>query len=516
MSFLRLLFFCISLHSTAQASVVRTPPLIQAVQGERMYFLQQLIKGGAEINAIDAWGRTAAHYAVLRNNLPALEFLLTHGADANLADNDGNALLDMWSKHENEKILVLLHEAGAKPLDLFQAAANNDRAAAERLLAAGEDAAAKNAEGKVPFMMAIEAEHYALAAILLKAVAGINGRDAKSWTPLNWAIFDDDWDLVREFIRAGADLSGGRSQNALDVATLMESAAKLIEVFIAERGVDATIGRYGNTLLMLAAPRGNTDIVELLIKHKADLNAKDSFSKTALVVAVQKSNIEIVKLLIKHQADVNIQDRQGRVALTWANYNKDLETVRLLIDSGADVNLPNHSGSTAMTWAPESGATLLMLAAMRGSTTIAKLLIEHHAEVNAQNSHGDSALLLTAKKGDTDAYFKIVELLIKHDAQVNAPNKHGETPLLAAALSQQPKTVELLIKHGAKVNAQNTRNDTALMRAAQFGYTEIVTLLIDNGADPNLKNDQGKTALDIAAAAEHQEVVAMLRAAQQQ
>ena len=421
----------------------------------------------------------------------------------------GNTPLDMWPKHENEKILVLLHEAGAKPLDLFQAAANNDRAAAERLLAAGADAAAKNAEGKVPFMMAIEAEHYALAAILLKTVAGINGRDEKSWTPLNWAVLSDDWDLVREFIRAGAYLSGGRAQNALDVAKSMKSEAQLLEIFIAEKGVDATVGRYGNTLLMLAAtqghtdivelliqhkadlntllmlaaPRGNTDVVELLIKHKADLNAKDSFSKTALVVAVQNKNIEIVKLLIKHQADVNIQDMQGRVALTWATYNRDIETVSLLIDHGADVNLPHNFGSNLMAWTAESGATLLMLAATRRLTKIAQLLIEHHADVNAQTSHGNSALLLTTQKGDSDECCKMAELLIQH---------------------------------GANVNAQNTRKSTALMEAAQFGYTKIAQLLIDNDADPNLQNEMGQTALDIAGEEGHNEIIAMLRAAQQQ
>ena len=348
---------CIFLHSLAQAGVVRTPPLIQAVQGERLYFLQQLIKGGAEVNAIDAWGRTAAHYAVLRNNLPALEFLLTHGADPNLADNDGNALLDVGHEHKNEKMLELLREAGAKsarhteialqpaqdtavsqPLsadkvtvpedsteniaqDLFQAAANNDRDSAERLLAAGADAKAKNNVGQTPFAIAIEAEHYALAAILLKAVAGINGRDEKSWTPLNWAIFDDDWDLVREFIRAGAYLGGRRAQNALDVAKSMQSAAKLIEVFITENGVDATVGENDKTMLILAAQRGNTEIVKLLIAKDADINIQENnYGYTALMMAAYYGYTEIVKLLVVARgANPSLKDRYGSTAFDYAH-----------------------------------------------------------------------------------------------------------------------------------------------------------------------------------------------------
>ena len=140
MQFLPLFFVFLLLISTAQASVVRTTPLIQAVQSSYMPLIGQLIKGGADVNVIDTWGRTATHYAVSNNNLLALKLLLKNGADINLADNNGSTPLDMWNEHKNEEMLKLLHTAGAKPLDLFQAAANNDRASGERLLAAGADA----------------------------------------------------------------------------------------------------------------------------------------------------------------------------------------------------------------------------------------------------------------------------------------------------------------------------------------------------------------------------------------
>ena len=52
------------------------------------------------------------------------------------------------------------------------------------LLAVGADAKAENDAGKVPFDIAVEAEHYALAAVLAKAAGGINGRDKKGWDTL--------------------------------------------------------------------------------------------------------------------------------------------------------------------------------------------------------------------------------------------------------------------------------------------------------------------------------------------
>ena len=248
--FFTLFLITIFCPTTAQASVVRTPKLIQAVQSNSMNFFGQLLRGGADINAIDARGRTAAHHAVVQNNLDALQLLLEEGAEVNLTDNQGKALLDLWQTHKDADMLILLQKAGAQPAyterqpatdasietdntsietdntsietetagkaqDLWQAAASNDVVAAKRLLAEGADAQAKNAAGKLPFHVAINAKHHSLAAILLKAEQGINGDDERGWTPLMLAILADDWDLVRELLNDGANVVEGHKENAL-------------------------------------------------------------------------------------------------------------------------------------------------------------------------------------------------------------------------------------------------------------------------------------------------------------
>ena len=489
MQFLQLLLLFFILPSTAQASVVPTPPLIRAVQSGHMPLIGQLIRGSTEVNAINAWGRTAAHYAVSNNNLPALKLLLDNSADANLADNAGNTPLDMWHEHENKEMLTLLHAAGAKPSftkvegqqpvissatdttpssteflsedkvenqDLWQAAANNDRASVERLLAAGADAKAENDAGKVPFDIAVEAEHCALAAILAKAAGGINGRDKKGWTPLHWAIVDDAWDLVREFIREGADITKGRRQSAFDVATLMESEAKLFEVFIAEKGVDAIVGKYGEkvvdarvgrkgeTMLMLAARKMHTEIVKLLLDNGADLNIKGNYGYTALMIAVREGNTEIVKLLL---------------------------------DNGADLNIKGNYGYTA-----------LMIAVREGNTEIVKLLLDNKADISGE---------------------------INYQNNVMYPADYDDNELMYAAEKGYKEIVKLLIDNGADLNITNYNGDTALMYAAGRGYKEIVKLLIDNKADLNIKNNIGNTALGIAEENRLQEIIDILRAAQQ-
>ena len=389
MRLLPFICFYIFLCSAAQAIVVRTPALIQAVQSGHMPRIGQLIRGGTEINAINAWGRTATHYAVSRNNQKALKLLLDHGADANLADNDGNTPLDMWHKHKNEEMLALLQAAGARPSftkveeqqpaiapatntapssteflsedkvenqDLWQAAADNDRLSAERLLAAGADAKAENDAGKVPFEIAVEAEHAAVAAILLRAAAGVNGEDKKRWKPLHWAIVADEWDLVRKFIREGADIFAGYSQNAFDVAKEMKSEAKLLEIVITERGVDATVGGgYLNTVLIWAIENGYTEVVKLLIDNGADPNIQNRRGDTALVyAAAMNRHTEAVELLINN-ADPNIQGWMGYTALIWAVNNGHMEIVKLLIDNDANLNIRNTYDDTALEIAERKG-----------------------------------------------------------------------------------------------------------------------------------------------------------------
>ena len=60
MKYLYLLFVGIVLSSSVQARAVHTPPLIQAVQSERMSWLVQLVNGGRDVNVVNAMGRTCS------------------------------------------------------------------------------------------------------------------------------------------------------------------------------------------------------------------------------------------------------------------------------------------------------------------------------------------------------------------------------------------------------------------------------------------------------------------------
>ena len=270
--------------------------------------------------------------------------------------------------------------------NLFQAAANNDRASVERLLAAGADARAKNSESKTPFHVAVDAEYDVLAAILLQAAAGINGKDEKGWTPLMWAILSSDWDLVREFIREDASISVGRYQNALDVAVLIKSEIKLLEAFIAEKGVDAinaTIDPYNGTPLMEIASRGCTAAAEFLIECGADVNFQPKSGYTALMEAVHHGHIETIELLIEHGANINLQTVFGDTALIRAIALRQTKVVELLIEHGANLDLQTRYGNTALDLAlRRKKNTMLYFAARKEYNKIVNILHTAQATTN--------------------------------------------------------------------------------------------------------------------------------------
>jgi len=63
--------------------------------GENLPALEMLLTAGAEINARTNWGATPLHLAGLNGRVRSIEFLLSHGADANARDQHGQTPLDL-------------------------------------------------------------------------------------------------------------------------------------------------------------------------------------------------------------------------------------------------------------------------------------------------------------------------------------------------------------------------------------------------------------------------------------
>ena len=345
---------------------------------------------------------------------------------------------------------------------LFTAAAAGNRSAASHYLKAGADAKAKNAEGKLPFEVAMAAEHDALTAILLKAAAGINGKDEKGWPPLNWAILSGDWLLVRQLLSDGAYIIAGR-QDAYEVAALMQSEIQLVESVVAATG-EKVVDRNYQIIWQRAVEQGSIEIVKKLVELGADLNTIHEYVGIALTLAVRAGQAEIVRILVESGARLNIKDNYGETALQVAARAGYTEIVRKLVARGACLGIKGCASYNA-----------LQLAARAGHTDIVSILVARGARLNTKRNHGYTALQLAAREGHAE----IVSILVARGARLNIKDEYGETALTLAARAGHTKIVRKLVARGARLNIKNYEGYTALQLAARAGHTDIVRILKD-------------------------------------
>ena len=151
------------------------------------------------------------------------------------------------------------------------------------------------------------------------------------------------------------------------------------------------------------------------------------------------------------------------------------------------------------------GRAALLVAWRFESLGVLDLLLDWPGtKAEVRNELDESLLMLAALKGQTS----LVQKLISRDADVNKP---GWAPLHYAATGGHPQIIQLLLDQSAYIDAESPNGTTPLMMAARYGNAACVKLLLDEGADVLLKNQLGLTALDFAHAGNRPDAIALLR-----
>ena len=120
----------------------------------------------------------------------------------------------------------------------------------------------------------------------------------------------------------------------------------------------------------------------------------------------------------------------------------DLASLELALRSTLSADAANHFG-----W------TLLMLAAIEGSTSIGSFLISVGAAVNSQNDFGDTALSLAACGG----HLRFVHLLKQSGATGASLRPHGHdlpTWIRSASGLPEEKIAEMLAAIGSDIGGE--------------------------------------------------------------
>jgi ankyrin repeat protein len=485
------------LLSTLNLSAGRSDVADAASRGDKVT-VRALLAQHADVNATEADGATALHWAAFRGDKELADILIRAGANSKAVNREG-----------------------ATPLWL--ASVNGDAAMIAALLAAGADANEHLPLGRTPLMVASRTGNTEAMKVLLDHGADVNARETlRGTTALMWAADEGHAPAIQLLIQHGADIKArskpverGRGP-ALGKANDPRRAVAAQGAALAAREASPDL----NTLNALAARGGaaggrgaagagqrgrgagdgadgdqGDDAAAAAFPGRGRAAPTDGGALTPLVFAVRADDLESVKALLAAGADVNQVTGYGWSPLLVATQNRYYKLGSYLLDHGADPNLGNKGD-----WVPLYLAT-----------------------DNRNIESGDYPV----RKGDMD-HLDFIKLLLDKGAKVNARLKdstetrtvftnqwldeNGATAFLRASQSGDIVLMKLLLDHGADPKIATALGVTALQVASGIGWVEGITyewsqkdtleavkMLLDLGLDPNAQAETGRVALHGAA-----------------
>jgi len=348
----------------------------------------------------------------------------------------------------------------------------------------------------------------------------VNAADPDGSTPLLWATYKVDHEMVRALLKKGAKAKVTNNYGSSPLGEAVKLGDVDLVRMLLDAGADAdSPNQDGQTALMLAAHVGSLPIAEMLIKHGAKVNAIESFrGQTALMWAAAENHPDIVDLLLKHHADVKprgkyddwpremtseprAQFRQtgGLTALLYATRSGCDRCAVAIVNAGADVNQPNPDGITPLINAIDNRAY-----------DIAMFLLDKGANPSAWDMTGRTPLYVAVdmnsysgasgfgngsfqgfgeppgpprppnKANAMDVVNRLLGMGVdpNHELTRMRPNGNGRGrfadymmrggtgPLMIATLSYDDEAIKALLAHGAEVDTPNVFQITPLMAAA--------------------------------------------------
>ena len=412
-------------------------PLADAAENNDSAAIRALLENKADVNAAQADGMTAIHWASHHDDLSTVKLLLAAGADA-----------------------TATNRYRVTPLAL--ACTNGNRALVDVLLEAGADPNSSLPGGETVLMTAARTGRIGPVKVLLAYGADVNARERREQTALMWAAAEGHVEVIDALLKAGADFR-----------TPLPSG--FTPLFFAVRE-----GRADAAFKLLDA---GADVNEIMRPEQEDEN--NGKATTALILAVENGHFEFAAALLSAGADPNSRPTGVTAlhAITWVRKPirgdgnppptgsgnlTSLDLVRQLVTRGADINIRLEQGASERGRFTTTGSTPFLLAARASDVPLMKLLLELGADPELANADDCTPLLAAAGVGalgdgdeaagaDEEAV-EAVRMLLDLGADIDAVDNNAETSMHGAAYQSRSALVQLLSERGADISVWNRKN----------------------------------------------------------
>ena len=468
--------------------------------------------------------------SVKSGDAKAVRALLAQHADVNAAEADGFTALHWAAQRDNREIAGLLLAAGADvkaasqynitPLSL--ACTNGDAVLIDRFLKAGADPNATSEQGQTALMTAALTGKVDAVKLLLVRGAGVNVKEPwKGQTALMWAASEGNADAAALLIEFGADVNAKSNS--------------------------------GFTAFLFAVRNGHIDAAKVLLDHGANVNDAAPDGTSALGMAVINAYYELAMVLLDRGANPNAPDPRGSVlhSLAWmrrpgSNPNAgaglppigppvpqgkvdSLDLAKALLAHGANPNVRvswkeiKYNRDFGQVKLPLDipigrkyisyvGATPFYIAAQGGDVAYMRVLAAGGADPKMPTVQNITPLMAAAGIGYWDGEspgpyagcpeserIQAVKLALELGNDINAHADFGDYPM-------EGDGQYLLLNYPLNINNMppNALGDvrwsgaTALHGAVISGQIGIVKFLIEHGAQVDAKTRLGWTPLMLA------------------
>src|SRR5688572_25837243 len=450
--------------SATIAIAAGTVPLVQAAKDRNVAAVRSLLKQRADVNAAEADGATALHWAAYHGDLDVVNLLVAAGARVDRAN-----------------------DLSITPLAL--ASENGHAAIVERLLARGANPNTASDSGVTPLMRAARTGNLAIVRALLPRKANVNAAETeRQQTALMWAAAQRHPDIVKVLLENGADV--GARTGVRQLRVMLDQGPPGVKT---SREHAHTIEAGGSTPLLFAAMSGDAESARLLLDRGADVNDTAADGNSALVLAAFQGNGAAARLLLDRGADSNAAGA-GYSALHAAVLRGDGETVKALLSTGANPDAQLTRGSPVRRFGSQwalpnnlAGATPLFIATMFLELDLMRTLLGAGASPSLALANGISPVFIAAGAD------------VPHEARPSDVARLGindsDVPEIPRPEPDLLTATRLLLDAGAKVTEVNAAGDTPLHAAASAAQTSVIQLLVDRGAAIDVTNKAGQTPL---------------------